>query len=119
VQHINRLKKERKLSRGLGHIQREIVAKLTIYGKLDVRRTALLIFHKKYEYNRHKMEELTLTQINTVHRAMRALAKQGIVKLSKEISNDGYPCWMLARPVIDWERIKRAAKKRRPSLIDP
>jgi hypothetical protein len=95
-----------------------VVAKLTISSCLDVRRIAFYIFFK-YDKNKKEKFALTRAQINTVHRAVKALTNRGTIKLSKKISDEGYPCWELTKPVADFEKIGRAAKKRRLSVVNP
>lgn len=100
------------MSRGPGTIQRKVVAKLAIYPYLDVKNLTQLIFFQSYRQERQK-SVLTRAQINSIHRAVKLLAKRGIVKPAKKISDEGAPCWMMARPVMDLERVKRAARKSR------
>ena len=109
------------MSRGPGHVQRRVVAKLAAYERLDVKSIAQVVFntYKKDKDGRFVKFELTRAHINSVFRAVKALAKKGTVKLSKEITPEGYPCWTLAKPVLDIEKIKRAAKNRRPSVVAP
>lgn len=109
------------MSRGPGHVQRRIVAKLATYERLDVKSIAQVVFntYKKDKDGKFAKFELTRAHVISAHRAVKALAKKGIVKLSKEISTEGSPCWTLAKPVLDVDKIKRAAKSRRPSVVAP
>ena len=81
------------MGRGRGHIQQAVVAALTRCPHSDVGQIVMVV------YKTVDTTTLTDSQINGVYSAVRALAKQKIIKASTRLSYRGNPTWVVAWPV--------------------
>jgi hypothetical protein len=82
------------LGRGLGPIQQAIIAALRRYTTFDAVQLACVVYGESDEH------DLTRAQINTVHHAVKALAKRKLIKRrAGEMSLRGNPIWILAVPI--------------------
>jgi len=99
------------MGRGLGPVQKAVVAALIAWPRSDVGWITNLV------YNLRGKQEPSRLQIDTVNQAIRSLAKRGLIKHHPGMTYNGLTPWVAVGPIQTQKKIKRAAKKRRLSVV--
>lgn len=85
------------MSRGLGKVQKGIVAELIGYPYQSTEDLTKGVYHLYPDGSRREAIQWSDAQIRAVQRALRRLKTLGQVTLSVRTNARGEPCWMLTK----------------------
>ena len=97
------------MGRGLGPIQRKVIAHLISGPRADIKWMAVVFYS----------QSPTKSQLETVRQAVYALERRKLIERFPGMSDNGDPCWVLTAPAQTRKAKERASKGRRLSVVAP
>ena len=104
------------MGRGLGPVQRKVIAHLTSGPRGDIKWMAVVFYSHLQNIRKGEISNPTKAQLETVRQAVYALERRKLIKRFQGMSDNGDPCWVLTAPV---QTSERTAKGFKPRVVAP